>query len=51
MAKLLFNKKVTKQAAHEAVVKEHKKRRLILRASLAANVIMALAIGALLWLM
>lgn len=51
MAKLLFNKNLTKKAAHEQVVKEHKKKRLILRASLTANVIMALAIGALLWLM
>lgn len=50
MAKLLFNKKITKQEAHAQVVREHKKRRLILRASLAANVIMALAIGVLLWL-
>lgn len=51
MAKLLFNKKVTKQAAHADVVKRHKRARLILRASLAANGIMLVALAVALWLM
>ena len=54
MAKLLFYKEVTKKAAHAQVVKEHKKRRLVLKVSLAANGIMAVAlvaIGVYLWLM
>jgi hypothetical protein len=51
MAKLLFNKKVTKEAAHADVVKRHKKARHILQASLVANGIMLVALAVALWLM
>lgn len=51
MAKLLFNKKVTKVAAHAAAVKRHKRARLAMRASLAANVILLAALAVAVWLM
>lgn len=51
MAKLLFNKDLTKKAAHAEKIKTHKRSKLVLKVSLALNAILILTLaGAVLWL-